>query len=87
MSTLQYLSSNLALENPTLALISVTAASDLSSCWILLPVRDGILIQNALSRTNLTISHGSANDGIVQELLLGARKSQRRPNPLAGFRF
>jgi hypothetical protein len=87
MSTLQYLSSNLAPENPTPAFTPVTSASDLSSCWILLPVRDGVLIQNALTRTNLTTSHGSANDGVVQELLPGARKSQGDPIPWQIFDF
>lgn len=73
MATLQYLCSDTTGPEgkPVVALLSNIAVDELSACWNLLPSAKGLLVQNARTRTNLTTPHGSANDGIVQELLPG----------------
>jgi hypothetical protein len=87
MSTLQYLSCSLVGEKAAPVFVPGTNPDDLSSCWLLLPAKDGILIQNALTRTKLTAPHGSAEDGIVMELLPGASKDQKGPTPWQVFSF
>jgi hypothetical protein len=87
MSTLQYISCTSAGGKFEPSLISTININDPSSCWMLLPVKDGLLIQNVHSRTNLTTPHGSANDGVVQELLQGAGKSKPSPIPWQVFNF
>lgn len=87
MSSLQYLSCNLVLETAAPVFVPFTNPDDLSSCWLLLPTKDGLLIQNALTRTNLTTTHGSAEDGVVMELLPGAGRDKKGPTPWQVFSF
>jgi len=87
MSSLEYLSSStLAKDTKSLELVSNVNVNDLSACWLLLPIDSGFMVQNALTRMKLTTSHGSADDGVLQEGLPGA-KSGDPPIPWRVFTF